>query len=83
MGISNISDIDDTKMCMNSLNSELGGVARRKLGGQGFHIVLTKKGEREREMNTFASKLIVCYVLRSRIPSKSTRQNITSHLGNS
>jgi len=70
-------------MFMNILNSELSGVATRKLGSQGFHIDLTKKGEREREMNTFASKLIVCYVSRSRIPSKSTRRNITSHLGNS
>jgi hypothetical protein len=68
---------------MNSLNSEVSGVARRKLGSQGFHIVFDKKGEREREMNTFASKLIVCYVSRSRIPSKSTRLNIISHLANS
>jgi hypothetical protein len=44
---------------------------------------LSGVGEREREMNAFPSKLIVCYVSRSGIPSKSTRLNITSHLGNS
>jgi len=69
-------------MYMNSLNSELCGVARWNLGSQGFHIVLTKKGEREREMNTFASKL--CITVKNSININKTKyQNITSHLGNS
>ena len=35
------------------------GVARRKLGSQGFHIVLTKKRERD-EYRRFKANRILC-----------------------